>query len=92
MVKQIQLLIRLLKDQRVSPLIKVLPVLSLIYLIYPDFIPGPFDDAVVITIFLQIFLSLIPDDLIEELRYNQETEEDQVSNKDTIIDAEFWEE
>jgi hypothetical protein len=92
MVKQLQLLIRLLKDQRVSPLIKVLPVLSLIYLFYPDFIPGPFDDAVVITIFLQIFLSLIPDDLIEELRYNQETEEDQVSNKDTIIDAEFWEE
>jgi uncharacterized membrane protein YkvA (DUF1232 family) len=66
--------------------------LSLVYLIYPDFIPGPFDDAVVITIFLQIFLSLIPDDLIEELRYNQEIEEDQVSDKDTIIDAEFWEE
>jgi uncharacterized membrane protein YkvA (DUF1232 family) len=92
MVKQLQLLIRLLKDQRVSPLIKVLPVLSLVYLIYPDFIPGPFDDAVVITIFLQIFLSLIPDDLIEELRDNQEIEEDQVTDKDTIIDAEFWEE
>jgi len=92
MVKQLQLLLRLMKDNRVHPLIKILPILSLIYLFIPDFIPGPFDDAVVITIFLQIFLSLIPDDLIEELRFDQEVEEDQESDKDTIIEGEFWEE
>lgn len=64
-----------MRDKRVHPLIKVLPFLSLIYLIYPDLVPGPFDDAVVITLFLQFFLTLVPDDLIEEHKFDQEIEE-----------------
>ena len=92
MVKQLQLIMRLMRDKRVHPLIKVLPFLSLIYLIYPDLIPGPFDDAVVITLFLQFFLSLVPDELVDEIRLDQELQESQAPEEDTIIDGEFWEE
>ncbi len=92
MVKQLQLIMRLMRDKRVHPLIKVLPFLSLIYLVYPDLIPGPFDDAVVITLFLQFFLSLIPDDLVDELRFDQELQDTGVPEEDTIIEGEFWEE
>ena len=92
MVRQLQLIIRLLKDKRVHPLIKVLPFLSLIYLIYPDFIPGPFDDAVVIGLFMQFFMSLVPDDLVDEHRYEQEAERIKTNQEDSIIEGEFWEE
>jgi hypothetical protein len=81
-----------MKDNRVHPLVKLLPFLSLLYLIYPDLIPGPFDDAVVITLFLQFFLSLVPDDLVDELRLDQELQDAEVSEEDTIIEGEFWEE
>ena len=92
MVKQLQLILRLMKDKRVHPLIKLLPFLSLFYLVYPDFIPGPLDDAVVITIFLQFFLALVPDELIEELRFEQEVEEQASQKENQVIEGEFWEE
>jgi len=92
MVKQLQLIMRLMRDKRVHPLVKVLPFLSLIYLVYPDLIPGPFDDAVVITLFLQFFLSLVPDELVDELRLDQEIQDASASEEDTIIEGEFWEE
>ncbi len=81
-----------MRDKRVHPLIKVLPFLSLIYLVYPDLVPGPFDDAVVITLFLQFFLTLVPDDLIEEHKFDQEIEERKTTDEDNIIEGEFWEE
>jgi len=92
MVKQLQLIFRLMKDKRVHPLIKVLPFISLIYLVYPDLIPGPFDDAVVIALFLQFFLSLVPDEYIEELRFEQEIQQKESADEETIIEGEFWEE
>jgi hypothetical protein len=81
-----------MKDNRVHPLIKALPILALVYLVSPDLVPGPFDDAVVIPLFMQIFLSLIPDNLIDELRFEQEQKDRVSSDKDTIIEGEFWEE
>lgn len=92
MIKNLQLIISLMKDKRVHPLIKVLPFFSLLYLVYPDFIPGPFDDAVVIALFLQIFLTLIPDEYIDEHRFNQDHQKPESSPKDQIIEGEFWEE
>jgi len=92
MIKYLQLVISLIKDQRVHPLIKILPFLSLIYLIYPDFIPGPVDDAVVIALFLKIFLALVPDEYIEEHRFNRDYQQPESSSQDAIIEGEFWEE
>lgn len=85
MIKQLQLIIRLLRDRRVHPLLKVLPFLSLLYLVFPDLVPGPLDDAVVIALFLQFFLALVPNDLIEEHHSLQTTEEE-------VIEGEFWDE
>jgi hypothetical protein len=92
MIKQLQLIFRLLRDKRVHPLIKILPLISLIYLLYPDLVPGPFDDAVVIALFLQFFLTLIPDELIEEHKFDQEIQSQQINEEDHIIEGEFWEE
>ena len=92
MVKQFQLIFQLMKDKRVHPLVKLLPFLSFFYLVYPDFIPGPFDDAVVITLFLQFFLALVPDELIEEIRLEMEIQEKNSAADDAIIEGEFWEE
>lgn len=92
MVKQLQLIIRLMRDKRVHPLIKVLPFLSLIYLVFPDLYPGPIDDAVVIGLFLQFFLTLVPDELIEEHKFDQEIEERKTTDEDNIIEGEFREE
>jgi hypothetical protein len=81
-----------MRDKRVHPLVKVLPFLSLIYLVYPDLIPGPFDDAVVITLFLQFFLTLIPDELINEHKFELELQEKNKNDREDIIEGEFWEE
>ena len=81
-----------MRDKRVHPLVKVLPFLSLIYLVYPDLVPGPFDDAVVITLFLQFFLTLVPDELIDEHKFELELQERDTNDRDNIIEGEFWEE
>ena len=91
MVKQLRLIMRLLRDKRVHPLVKLLPFLSLIYLVYPDLVPGPFDDAVVITLFMQFFLALVPDELLDELRIELEREEQESSSQESVIEGEFWE-
>jgi uncharacterized membrane protein YkvA (DUF1232 family) len=92
MIKSLQLIISLMKDQRVHPLIKILPFFSLLYLLYPDFIPGPLDDAVVVALFLKIFLALVPDEYIDEHRFNRDFQQPNSSPKDSIIEGEFWEE
>ena len=81
-----------MKDKRVHPLVKVLPFLSLLYLVYPDLVPGPFDDAVVITLFLQFFLTLVPDEIIDEHKFELELHEKNTNDSDNIIEGEFWEE
>ena len=92
MSKQLQLIFRLMRDKRVHPLVKVLPFLSLLYLVYPDLVPGPFDDAVVITLFLQFFLTLVPDEIIDEHKFELELQEKNTNDSENIIEGEFWEE
>src|SRR3972149_3823053 len=45
---RMKLILRLIPDSRVTPLLKLLPVGTLVYLIVPDLAIGPIDDAVVI--------------------------------------------
>ena len=66
--------------------------MSLIYLVYPDLVPGPFDDAVVIALFLQFFLTLVPDEIIEEHKFELELQKKNTNTGDNIIEGEFWEE
>ena len=64
-----RLILRLMLDKRVSPWLKLLPVGSLIYLVNPIDIPGPFDDIAVVSLGLYLFVDLCPQgSLIERIR------------------------
>ncbi len=63
---RIKLILRLLGDGRVNPLLKVLPIGSLVYLVMPDIAPGPIDDAAVIWLATYLFVELCPPAVVEE--------------------------
>lgn len=74
LVLRLKLILRLMGDQRVNFFIKLLPIAAAIYVISPvDLIPGaviPFigalDDAVVIWLGTTLFVTLCPDDVVQE--------------------------
>jgi hypothetical protein len=61
-----KLVFRLMADRRVSPVIKLLPIGSLVYFVIPDIVPGPIDDAVVIWLGTFAFVELCPPDVVQE--------------------------
>ncbi len=63
---RIKLILRLIGDGRVSPLLKLLPIGSLIYLVMPDIAPGPIDDAAVIWLATYLFVELCPPNVVQE--------------------------
>lgn len=64
---QIRLILRLMADPRVNPLVKLLPIGSLIYLIFPDLFPlNPIDDAIVVGLGTYVFVELCPPDVVQE--------------------------
>lgn len=66
---QVKLLLRLLRDPRVSPLLKVLPIGAVLYLISPlDAAIPVIDDAVVIGLGMYSFVELCPPDVVAEHR------------------------
>lgn len=65
----LKLIVRLLRDGRVSPLLKLLPIGTLAYLLlFPDLALGPFDDAAVIWLGSVLFIELCPEDVVQEHR------------------------
>ena len=74
MLMQIKLILRLMSDTRVSSLIKLLPIISIFYLILPiDFVPGGLmtvigaaDDVAVMWFGFTLFLELCPTDIMDE--------------------------
>jgi len=74
LVLRLKLILRLMGDQRINLLLKLLPIAAAIYVISPvDLIPGaviPFigalDDAVVIWLGTTLFVTLCPDDIVQE--------------------------
>jgi hypothetical protein len=64
--KRVKLILRLLGDSRVHPLLKLLPIGSLVYLVIPDIAPGPIDDAAVIWLGAYLFVELCPPDVVQE--------------------------
>ena len=75
-IKQARLVGRLIGDRRVNPLLKLIPIASIVYLISPvDLIPGgivpvvgAIDDAAVIWIGTTLFVELCPPDVVQEHR------------------------
>jgi hypothetical protein len=99
LLQRIKLVIRLMTDARVSLVLKLLPAGSLAYLILPDLIPTPIDDAAIIWLGTYLFVELCPPHIVEEhLAYlkranpTYQTSAASVQEDDDIIDAEFREE
>ncbi len=63
-----KLILRLIRDRRVNPLLKLLPIGSLVYLVVPDLAPTPIDDAAVIWLGSVLFVELCPADVVQEHR------------------------
>jgi hypothetical protein len=90
---------RLMMDSRVNPFIKVLPVGSLLYLLFPD-IPGPIDDALIMWLGTYLFVELCPPGVVQEhLKQLQGMIPGQWENppgrtgptqQDDIIDGEYY--
>jgi len=98
---RIKLIVRLMGDGRVNPLLKLLPIGSLVYLVMPDIAPGPIDDAAVIWLATYLFVELCPPGVVEEhlqalnatrkvMDSYQETS--QPAGKGEVIDGEIVEE
>ena len=73
-VKRLKLIGRLMSDNRVSSVLKVLPLASLAYLIFPfDLAPGialpvigALDDAAILWIGSTLFVELCPNNVVQE--------------------------
>lgn len=75
LIRQLNLVWRLLKDGRVPIWIKVIPLLSLAYLLVPtDFVPdillglGQLDDMAVLALGIKLFTELVPASVVQEHR------------------------
>jgi hypothetical protein len=66
LTKRIKLIWRLLNDPRVSPWLKLIPAASLVYLLVPDLVIGPIDDAAIIWLATYLFVELCPPNVVEE--------------------------
>ena len=65
---EVKLVFRLMKDKRVNPFAKLLPLAAFIYWIVPDLIPGPVDDALVMWFGFYLFIELCPPAVVAEHR------------------------
>lgn len=92
---RIKLILRLMGDSRVNPLLKLLPVASVLYIINPIDVPGPLDDAAVVGLGMYLFMELCPPEVVQEhlekLR-NVDLDSGAGKGEDEIVDAEFHEE
>ena len=99
---QIKLILRLMADRRVNPLLKLLPIGTIVYFFIPDLVPGPIDDAMIIWLGAYLFVELCPPQIVQEHRqklaqeipgtWEDVKEDNPVQNEENIIDAEYWEE
>ena len=95
-----KLILRLMGDKRVNPVLKLLPIGSLVYLVVPlDFLPvNPVDDALVVWLGGFLFIELCPPDVVQEhmVALNQVVpgewhEPAPDSGNEEVVDAEWWE-
>jgi hypothetical protein len=84
LANRIKLIMRLMGDSRVSPLLKLIPIASLVYLVFPDIAPGPIDDAAVIWLSTYLFVEMCPPAVVKE---HQDAIEGTVSANSRNVDA-----
>jgi uncharacterized membrane protein YkvA (DUF1232 family) len=91
-IKQLKLITRLMGDRRVGFLLKLLPLASLAYLIWPiDAVPvpviGALDDAAILWIGSTLFVELCPPNVVKEHQADLESNLDDDDSGD-VVDAE----
>jgi uncharacterized membrane protein YkvA (DUF1232 family) len=88
-----KLMIRLLKDKRINPWLKIIPIFSLVYLVLPLDIPGPLDDALILWFGIELFIELCPPEIVNEYLIGLQKKEKDIPTEsaNTIIDADFKE-
>jgi hypothetical protein len=102
LTNRIKLIFRLMADRRVNPLLKLLPIGTLVYFFIPDLVLGPIDDGLIIWLGTFLFVELCPPDIVQEhmqalarevpAHWKDATDENHVPNEENIIDAEYWDE
>lgn len=91
---RLKLIVRLMGDKRVSPLLKLLPVGSLIYLLFPfdliSVIPGvsALDDMAIVSLGAYMFIEFCPPDVVAEHMRALSSNMDAVEGLDDVVDAE----
>lgn len=91
---RLKLIVRLMGDNRVNPLIKLLPVASLVYLFFPfdliSVIPGvsALDDLAIVSLGGYMFIEFCPPDVVQEHMKRLTSNMDAVEGNDEVIDAE----
>jgi uncharacterized membrane protein YkvA (DUF1232 family) len=96
LVLRFKLIVRLMGDKRVNPFVKLLPVASLAYLIWPiDLIPGvvlpvvgALDDVALVSLGAYLFIEFCPPDVVQEHMQKLTSNIDIVEGSDEIVDAE----
>jgi hypothetical protein len=96
LTNRVKLVLRLMGDPRVSPLLKLLPIGSVLYLIIPDLVPLPFDDLAVMWLGSYMFVEMCPPHVVEEhlaaLQMQSPAAHPPESQPlDDVIEGEYWE-
>ncbi len=66
LITKVRLTVLLMLDKRVAIYLKLIPLAAVVYLIVPDLVIGPIDDAVVLMGAIQLFITLCPKEVVEE--------------------------
>ena len=94
LVLRFKLILRLMGDGRVNPFIKLLPLASLAYLIWPvdliSVVPGvsALDDLAIVSLGAYMFIEFCPPDVVEEHMQQLTSNMDVVAGNEDVIDAE----
>ncbi|MCD6576511.1 MAG: hypothetical protein J7K66_00685 [Anaerolineaceae bacterium] len=90
-ILKIRLVIKLIQDDRIDIWLKAIPVFCLIYLVVPiDLLIGPIDDAIVLYVGMDLFISLCPQDIVNQYLVKLDGMPKSSSNEE-VIDVEFKE-
>lgn len=92
---------RLLQDRQVAPLLKIIPLLAVIYVLFPidivpDVIPvaGQLDDVAVLLLALRLFVKLAPPDAVArhspEFGTTSDRDDDVVDGEWRAVDSDRW--
>lgn len=94
LVLRLKLIVRLMADNRVNPLLKLLPVASLVYLFFPfdliAVVPGvsALDDVAIVSLGAYLFVEFCPPEVVQEHLQNLSSNMDSAGEIDEVVDAE----